>query len=287
MKIALLISGQLGLFVFNQLLDSDYLIEAVFTDVKSVPIIDLAKERNIPIFTGNPRNGKSANLISNISIEVLLSINYLFIIEKDLITWPNKYAINIHGSLLPQYRGRTPHVWAIINNEKYTGITVHLINEGCDTGDICYQKKVTINKKDTGASILKKFRTLYPKMIYEVLENIRTDSLKLVKQDETKFSFFGKRTSEDGQINWDWQKERIYNWIRAQAYPYPGAFTFYNDKKIIVDQAEYDDFGYSYEMKNGLILSIHPLRIKTPNGVLKITSFRESEVEFKSNSTFK
>jgi len=287
MKIALLVSGQLGLVVFNQLLNSNYIIEAVFTDLKSFSIIDLAKKRSIPIFAGNPRNGKTANFKTGISIEVLISVNYLFIIEKDMISWPSKYAINIHGSLLPQYRGRTPHVWAIINNEKHTGITVHLINEGCDTGDICYQKKVPIHKRDTGATILKKFNSFYPKMIFEVLDFIQTESLKPVKQDETKSSFFGKRTQDDGQINWSWQKERIYNWIRAQAYPYPGAFTFYNDTKIIIDQVEYDDFRYTSEMENGLILSIHPLRIKTPNGVLKITSLREKEVKFKSNSTFK
>jgi len=287
MKIALLISDELGLIVFNKLLGSKVIIEAVFTDFNSKPIIDLAKKKEIPVFIGNPRRGKAANFISNISIEVLLSVNYLFIIEKDLIKWPDKYAINIHGALLPKYRGRTPHVWAIINNEKLTGITAHLMNEGCDTGNICYQMKVPINKNDTGASILKKFHKLYPKLILEIFSKIQTNNLKLVKQDETKATFFGKRTPDDGQINWGWQKERIYNWIRAQAHPYPGAFTFYNDKKIIIDKVEFDDFGYSYEVENGNILSINPLRIKTPNGVLKVTSFRESKVEFKRNSIFK
>lgn len=287
MNVGLLLSGELGLISLKKLLQTSFVVSAVLSDQKSEAIIDVAHRNRIPIFTGNPRNGKARNFVLNHSIEVLLSVNYLFIVEEDILSWPEKYAINFHGSLLPKYRGRTPHVWAIINSEKFTGITAHLMNEGCDTGDIIYQIKVPINAADTGASILKKFKRLYPKLILDVLKDAETSNLKFIRQDETKATFFGKRTPEDGQISWHWQKERIYNWVRAQAYPYPGAFTYYNDQKIIIDQAEYDDFGYSYDMMNGLILSINPLRIKTPNGVLRIKSIRNQDIKFEKNTIFK
>jgi len=72
-----------------------------------------------------------------------------------------------------------------------------------------------------------------------------------------------------------WQKERIYNWIRAQAHPYPGAFTFLNGKKITIDEISYSDDGYEYKQPNGMVLNSHPLVIKTPNGAVEIKSFRE------------
>ena len=287
MKIALLASGQLGFTIFKKLLSSKYNIEAVFTDLKSDSIIALARANNISLFVGNPRNGKALEFTKNKTIDNLLSVNYIFIIEKDLINWPDKYAINVHGSLLPKYRGRTPHVWAIINNETYTGITAHLIDEECDTGDILFQKKVPIYNNDSGADILNKFNKLYPKIILDLLEKVEKNSISPVKQDNSKASFFGKRTPECGQINWNWQKERICNWVRAQAYPYPGAFTFYNKNKIIIDKIEIDDFGYKYNMKNGLILTTNPLRIKTPNGVLRISKIRQSKLEFIPRSSFK
>jgi len=287
MKLGLLLSGELGLISLKKLLQTSFVVSTVLTDQKSEAIIDVAKKNRIPLFIGNPRNGKARNFLSNLSIEVLLSVNYLFIVDEDILSWPEKYAINFHGSLLPKYRGRTPHVWAIINNEKFTGITAHLMNKGCDTGDICYQIKVPINVADTGASILKKFKRLYPKLIFDVLKDVETNNLTIIGQDETKATFFGKRTPEDGQINWNWQKERIYNWVRAQAYPYPGAFTFCNDQKVIIDQVEFDDFGFSYDMLNGFVLSVEPLRIKTQNGVLSIKSIRNQEIKFEKNSIFK
>ena len=154
------------------------------------------------------------------------------------------YAINIHGSLLPKYRGSTPHVWAIINGEKEAGITAHFIDESVDNGDIVHQIKVPIQDDDTGAMILKKYNQQYPLLIKKILIDIKCDSLKVRAQDATKATYFGKRTPEDGHINWNWSKERIRNWIRAQAHPYPGAFFFINNVKVIVNKASFCDLGF-------------------------------------------
>src|SRR5690606_22569809 len=132
------------------------------TDSGSANISNWCEEKQVPCFVGNPRNGKASTFFSKYPVDVLLSVNYLFIIERDLIQHPKKYAFNMHGSLLPKYRGRTPHVWAIINGETQTGVTLHVIDEGCDTGDIVIQEKVKIEHNDTGADILSKFEVLYP-----------------------------------------------------------------------------------------------------------------------------
>ncbi|PWL30923.1 methionyl-tRNA formyltransferase [uncultured Roseivirga sp.] len=274
MRLAVMVSGKLGFKTLKTLKDGHEVI-GIFTDKGSQAIIDYAEQNQLDFFIGNPRNGKASSFIANKEIDVLLSINYLFLIEEDLIQWPKTAAINLHGSLLPKYRGRTPHVWAIINNEKFTGVTAHLMTKGCDEGAIILQKEIMIDPEDTGASVLSKYEKVYPDLVNEVLNQIAKGEMKPKKQDESLATYFGKRTPNDGEINWSWQKERIKNWVRAQAYPYPGAFTWLDDQKVIIDSVEEDDFGFQQTMKNGMILTDNPLRVKTPNGVLRIIKLRE------------
>lgn len=277
MTIGLLISGNLGFIVLERMQEL-YQIEFILTDKKSTSIIDFCVTNKIDYFSGNPRNGKAFSFISDKSVDLIISANYLFIVEKDVIELPKILAFNIHGSLLPKYRGRTPHVWSIINNEKFTGITAHKIDEGCDTGDIIEQIKIEIKNEDTGATILNKYAENYMPLIETVILKIKTNTIEFLKQNSAKATYFGVRTPEDGKINWDWQKERIFNWVRAQANPYPGAFSFYKNKKIIIDQIVFTDYGFNSEMPNGLILSVNPLLLKTQNGVVELTVVRNKEL---------
>lgn len=243
----------------------------VLTDKGSDDIMALCKRKKTPLFVGNPRKGKAAEFLANKPVDVILSINYLFIVEQDIISHPTKYAINFHGSLLPRYRGRTPHVWAIINNEKETGITAHLITKGCDEGDIVYQEKITIEPEFTGAQMMTLFNQRYPHIVRKVMEMIEKNTISPVKQDQSKATWFGKRTPDDGRINWSWHKERINNWVRAQAKPYPGAFTYRENDKITIHQIAFSDYGFDAEMPNGLILVNQPQPIvKTPNGAVAL-----------------
>jgi len=284
MRLGLLCSGGLGYKVLDHLL-TKYKIHFIFTDSGSAEIIKLCKDKEIDAFIGNPRNGRSKDFLQNRDVDVLISVNYLFIIEKDIIEIANKLAFNIHGSLLPKYRGRTPHVWSIINGESEAGVTAHLIDEGCDTGPIIEQKRVEIHPKDTGAKLLEKYKIIYIPLIESILNKINSGiDINFVKQDETKSTYFGKRTPKDGEINWDWHKERIYNWVRAQAWPYPGAFTFYKGNRVIIDEVDFSESGFSWDMPNGLVLgSGAETLIKTPNGVVKISAFREKNIILEKN----
>ena len=276
MKIGYLVSGKLGFLILERFYNS---FNTVFiaTDSKSDLIIKFANEKNISLYIGNPRKGKLREFIKNLKIDVLFSINYLFLIEKDIIEL-SKYPINLHGSLLPKYRGRTPHVWAIINNEDHTGITAHIIDEGCDTGGVVLQKAVEISSTDTGADILRKFEIIYPEMILEIVNLIEIDKIVVCPQDNTKATYFCKRTKEDGAINWDWQKERIRNWVRAQAFPYPGAFSVLEGKKIIIDKIAFSNIGFCQNDPNGLVLSTRPdVVIKTSNGAVLLEIVRSNK----------
>lgn len=288
MILGVAVSGNLGFIVLKELIQL-YEIKFVITDSNSDKIIQFCKANTIKLYAGNPRNGKALNKLGDSTCDVLVSVNYLFLIENDLINLPSQIAINFHGSLLPKYRGRTPHVWAIINGETQTGITAHQIDGGCDTGAIIGQKIVKIEPNDTGVTVLGKYNETYPSFVVEILESINNKTYSLTEQDNSKATFFGKRTPEDGCINWNWHKERIMNWIRALASPYPGAFTHYEGRKVIINNAECSDFGFRYDDENGKIILLidNDIIVKTPNGCLKLSNLKSDEViNYRDNTIF-
>ena len=126
MKLGILTSGNLGKDTLEKII-LNFNVVFVLTDSNSQGILSLCEENKISYFKGNPRNSIGYNFIKKIEVDIIVSINYLFLIEKDIIQHSKQLTFNIHGSLLPKYRGRTPHVWSIINNEKETGITAQVI----------------------------------------------------------------------------------------------------------------------------------------------------------------
>lgn len=280
-----LVSGNLG-FDCLKLLSREVEVVFVFTNTNSYEIIEWCKKHSVSCFVGNPRNGKAKEFIQDKPVDLILSINYLYLVEEDILSFPKQYAINLHGSLLPKYRGRTPHVWAIINGESEVGVTAHIMTSGCDEGAIISQLTVQVDSDDTGADILGKYSKVYPLVLTEVLEAIKNDSVTLIDQDDSKATFFGKRTPEDGEINWSWHRGRINNWIRAQTNPYPGAFTFYESYKVIINKSTFSDYGFSSTQADGTILKVGTdfLIVKTPNGALQVSELEvDQKIEFRED----
>ncbi|ACU06134.1 methionyl-tRNA formyltransferase [Pedobacter heparinus] len=272
-KFGILASGRLGFICLNEILKQVF-VGFVFTDSKSNNIIDLCNSINLPVFVGNPRNEKSELFLKQFDVDFILSINYLYLVDESIFDFPKGYAINFHGSLLPKYRGRTPHVWAIINNEIQTGITAHLISKNCDEGDIVYQEVIPIGPDTTGGDILAEFERRFPICIKSVIESIENGSIKPVAQNNEHATYYGKRSPKDGMINWNWQKERIKNWVRAQAKPYPGAFSYVNDKKIIIHKVKFVDIGFADNDVNGEVISVQEgIVVKTQNGALMLIDY--------------
>jgi methionyl-tRNA formyltransferase len=147
-------------------------------------------------------------------------------LSEDILNLPVSGAYNLHGSLLPAYRGRTPVNWAIINGEKQTGVTLHHMIGKADAGDIVGQKAVEIEFQDTARTLYDKLCGAAKEMLAEVLPLIREGRAPRIPQDLTKGSYYSGRRPEDGRIDWSWPAVRIYNLIRAVTEPYPGAFGF-------------------------------------------------------------
>lgn len=277
MNIGILASGNLGLSTLEALAQRGLRPIFIFTDKASSGIIDFGRALNLLVFVGNPRRGRASEFLRQVGrrVDLIFSINYLFLIDEDVQNFPRLGCLNIHGSLLPKYRGRAPHVWAIINNENVTGITMHFIDSGCDTGKIILQERIDIDKTMTGADVLTKFAALYPEMILTALSMFDNGIPEPREQDDSIATYFGRRSPDDGKIQWSWHRERIYNWVRAQAFPYPGAFSFRGDQKIVIDEISFSARGFRWDDVDGLVLTAGVnAEIKTPNGAIRIEKNR-------------
>ena len=287
LTLGVLCSGGLGIDTLAKIA-KEHSVKFVLTDSASQEIIDFSTKNQIPFYAGNPRKNIGYHFIKNISVDVIASINYLFLIEKDIINHSKFLTFNIHGSLLPKYRGRTPHVWAIINGETEAGITAHVIDESCDTGKIIHQIMVPITSNDTGATMLERYAREYYPLVEKVLNAIESNTLTLIVQNEEEATYFGKRTPDDGEIDWNRNAVDLRNWIRAQANPYPGAFTYYGNQKIIIDKVSLykEDLDIS-RYAIGEIIDVHPkVLVKCKNGVIVLDVIRTENGTFAKGKTF-
>ena len=215
-------------------------------------------------------------IMNDLNPDLLVVVSYHTIIKEPILS---KYTIiNAHGAPLPKYRGRAPINWAIINGEDYTGVTVHFIDPGIDTGDIILQEKVPIKDDDTTIDVLKKSLDYYPRMVSEAVKQVNDGTVKRIKQDNSKASYFPKRKPEDGLIDWFQTTDQIYNFIRALTKPYPGAFTFLNGKKVLIWNSSKPDVKIKSDSNPGTVLYSSPkLQIATKDSFIIIEEFEIEE----------
>lgn len=230
--------GHIAELTLLRLLKEGYQVKLLFTHnfEDNISLIQTGSNYGIKVLFDDLRKTFSMDMIIKESrIDYLISVNYRFILPKRIISLA-KYPLNIHGSLLPKYRGRTPHIWAIINGESEIGITSHLINENLDEGEIIIQKRLQITSKMSGYDLIEEFKRHYPDIVIDSINHL-AENKTLISQDSKSATFFGKRTPEMGYIDSKKYSKDVINFIRAIKPPYPGAY-FYNNsgKKIIVEE---------------------------------------------------
>jgi len=190
------------------------------------------------------KSTKSAETIKKIkefNPELIFVISWSQIIPKEILDIPPLGCIGIHYSLLPERRGGAPLNWAIIDGLTKSGITLFFMDEGIDTGDIIAQKEFEISEEDTVKTLLDKICILAPQLIKENIDSIEKGTAKRIKQDDTKATYTKRRRPQDGLIDWHKSLREIYNFIRALAPPYPCAFTFLGDKKLVITKVSIKD----------------------------------------------
>lgn len=269
--------GELATKSIINILDSEFSVNFILTHKEMLPnsVDSYCINNNIDFSYLNPQKNinEVIDILKDKNIELLITINYRFIIPLEIIE-SVFYAFNIHGSLLPKYRGRTPHVWSIINGETETGITTHLLEKSVDTGDIIYQKKILIDNNDTGYTLLQKYINHYPNVILNSIENL-INGKKLIKQNHSNASFFGKRTPDMGYIDFYKNAKEVINFVRAQAEPYPGAYYYLvNGKKITINAVKISSESHS-DIGIGVIFQKNGVfYVYCKDALLKLTDYK-------------
>jgi methionyl-tRNA formyltransferase len=194
-----------------------------------------ALEHGVP--TVAPADPNAADVLARVracEADFLFSFYYRQMLKTPLLESARRGAYNMHGSLLPKYRGRVPINWAIINGETETGATLHAMSEKPDAGDIVDQIAVPILSDDTAREVLEKVTVAAEMTLHRSLPALVAGTAKLRPQDLSKGSYFGGRKPEDGAIAWTHSAREIHNLVRAVTRPYPGAFCDTSAGRLLV-----------------------------------------------------
>ena len=189
-------------------------------------VAELARSRGIePVIAEDPRDPTVLARIEAAKPDLLLSFYYRGILPEGLLELPRLGAFNVHGSLLPKYRGRAPVNWAILSGEKVTGATLHAMTAKPDAGDIVDQESVPIGPDDTANEVQGRVSAAAVKLLERRLEDLKKGRAPRRPQDEAAATTFGRRGPQDGHIEWTRTAEQVHDLVRAVTHPYPGAFT--------------------------------------------------------------
>lgn len=278
------------------LLESKHTIEAVVTapdkergrgrQVTSTPVKQFALEKNLKVFTPEKlRDENFINALKEIQPDLFVVVAFR-ILPREIFTIPKFGSFNLHGSLLPKYRGAAPIQWAIINGEKETGVTTFFLDEKIDTGNIIFQEKMTIDDNDDLGSVHDKMMMLGAELVLKTVEQIATSTFQLSKQDDSLATPAPKITKEICEIKWDKSAIEIHNLVRGLS-PYPCAYFVLNGKhykvfktRIVTDSIENGKWKMenvewnpaidSQLTTNNLLLTKKKIFIQTGNGILQI-----------------
>ena len=185
----------------------------------------LAMLHDIPVVKPeDPDDAVVFESIAKISPDFIFSFYYRKMLKNEILSLAKSGAYNMHGSLLPKYRGRVPVNWAIIHGETETGATLHKMTEKPDNGDIVGQTAVPILPDDTAIEVFRKVTCAAEVTLDRALPALLSGKAVLMKQDLKLGGYFGGRKPDDGRIDWGQSARSIHNLVRAVSPPYPGAF---------------------------------------------------------------
>ena len=228
-----------------------------------------AIEHDIPVFTPESVNTLEwIERITEMKPDMILSVYYRHMINQRILDIPPLGAFNMHGSLLPKYRGRAPINWAVLHGESRIGMTLHRMVKRADAGDIIDKEGVDISPLDTAEQAFRKVLPCAATVLSRQIDHLLNGTAIETPQDESQATYFGGRKPEDGRINWNLTSTEIFNLIRAVTDPYPGAFTEYGRAKLMIWWAEPVAGGSGMP---GEILSLDPLVVATADGAIRLT----------------
>lgn len=278
MKAIVFAYHDIGCAGLKALTEAGYDVQAVFTHTDDPgennffsSVARLGAELDLPVYAPEDVNHPLwVDRIRELQPDVIFSFYYRHMLSDEILSLAPLGGFNLHGSLLPRYRGRAPVNWALVNGETETGATLHKMVKRPDAGDIVGQQKVTIADNDTALTLHKKVLEAAQAVLKEQLPKLKNGTASFTKQDESQASYFGRRTAADGEILWHKSAKEINNLVRAVTEPYPGAFSYLGQRKLIVWRSRVLDT--QHDKQPGTVLSTAPLVISCGEGALEIVA---------------
>ncbi|MDF7758345.1 bifunctional UDP-4-amino-4-deoxy-L-arabinose formyltransferase/UDP-glucuronic acid oxidase ArnA [Kosakonia cowanii] len=258
------------------LLDAGFDIAAIFTHADNAQenaffgsVARLAAERGIPVYAPDEVNHPLwVDRIAALKPDVIFSFYYRNLLGEAILNSARLGAFNLHGSLLPAYRGRAPLNWVLVNGETQTGVTLHRMISRADAGAIIAQHAVEIADADDALSLHRKLTESAKHLLEGVLPTLKRGTFSETAQDESKASYVGRRTPEDGRLEWEKPAQTLHNLVRAVSDPWPGAFSFVGTHKFIVWKSRVrSDVAPA---RAGTVISVAPLIIACGEGALEV-----------------
>ncbi len=251
MKIVFFGTSEFAMLVLHRLIASKHKVLALVTQpdrqkgrhlkVSPPPAKVLAQSKDIPVYQPDNASSKpSIDYLKKLNADLFVVVAFGQILEKEVLKIPKIYPVNVHGSLLPKYRGAAPTNWAIINGDRTSGVTIIKMSEKMDEGDIILKKEIAVDKEDTNITLNERLSYLGSEALTEALGLIESDKVKFIKQDDAAATYAPKLKKEDGLIDWNEEAIKIYNKVRG-LLPWPGAYTHYNGRILKILQAELMD----------------------------------------------
>ncbi len=228
-----------------------------------------AREAGIPVVVPPDVNARDVvERIATLAPDFLFSFYFRQVLKPEILGVPSRGALNLHGSLLPRYRGRCPVNWVLLHGETETGVTLHYMEPKPDTGDIVAQRRVAVADDDTAYTLTRKLGDAARELLRETFPALLAGTAPRVPQAHARATTFGGRRPEDGRLAWRRPARELYNLVRAVTHPYPGAFTTWGDAKLFVWNAKAvdprsDDDG---DAEPGRVVAVSPAGIVVETG---------------------
>ena len=235
------------------------------------PVKELALEHNIEVFQPNSlrKEPEAVEALKALNPDFIIVVAFGQILPKEVLEIPKYACINLHGSLLPKYRGAAPIQWSVINGEKVAGNTTMLMDVGLDTGDMLLTNEVEITKFMTSEDLYNELKESGAKLLVETINKMVKGEITPIKQNDEQSTYAPMLSKELAKIDWNKSAEVLHNHVRGM-YSWPIATTNLEDKVIKIHATDFEEVSCDKEPGTIIEVSKKGIKVATGNGVLVI-----------------
>lgn len=227
--------------------------------ISLTPVAAVAEEAGIPVYQPETlKNGAIEELLKEVNPDIIVVVAYGKLLPEYILNYPKYGCINIHGSLLPKYRGAAPIQYTILNGEVEGGVTSMYMAKGMDTGDMILKKSTPITENDTAGTLHDTLAIIGAELLLETLDAIKEGTAPRHVQDDGEATYASQLTKEMGNIDWNKSADEVINLIRGLD-PWPSAYSFANGKRFKIFTSKKEDrsgeAGKVIEVGNGVLVA--------------------------------